>query len=242
MSGLVRKPVIAVTAWIEEDSTQLKRDNTESVVRAGGIPLIVPYLGEEADVRRICELTDGLLITGGKDIDPSLYGEDPLPGLGALSPDRDRVELMLTQAFLEADKPIFAICRGHQMLNVAAGGTLFQDIGSQCDDVLQHRQEAPRSHLHHRVSVASGTLLERVMGAGEFKVNSFHHQAVNIVAPDFCACAWAPDGIVEGIESKRHRYVLGVQWHPENTAASDIFSRKLFDSFIEAVRHTCENT
>lgn len=231
-----RKPVIAVTAWIDEESTQLKRDNTEAVLRAGAIPLIVPYIEEQSDIVQICDMTDGLLLVGGKDIDPGYYGEDPLPGLGALAPDRDRLELMLTRVFLNADKPIFAICRGHQLLNVAAGGTLFQDIGRQIERAHLHKQDAPRSHLFHRISIDPGTLLENVAGTCECKVNSFHHQAVKVVAPGFRACAWASDGIVEGIESESHRYVLGVQWHPENTASSDAVSCRLFERFVEAAK------
>jgi putative glutamine amidotransferase len=137
---------------------------------------------------------------------------------------------------MAADKPVFAICRGMQLLNAAAGGTLFQDIERQFPDCLQHRQLAPRSHLSHQVVIADGSLLEKSAGAAQIRVNSFHHQAVKQPAPGFRVNAVAADGVVEGIESVSHRFVLGVQWHPENLARTDDAARKLFSAFIDVCR------
>ncbi|MGG1519367.1 gamma-glutamyl-gamma-aminobutyrate hydrolase family protein [Paenibacillus oryzisoli] len=231
MSG---KPVIAVTSVYDNGNTFLHKDYSASVRLAGGVPLIVPYVAESELLDTICEIADGLLLSGGEDIDPNLYGEEPLPGLGTLTPERDRVEVLLTERFLAADKPIFAICRGMQLLNAVCGGTLLQDIASQRPNALQHRQLAPRDHLSHRVAVEAGSLLEQAAGSAQLRVNSFHHQAVKQVAPGFRVNAAAADGIVEGMESITHRFVLGVQWHPENLTGGDEAASRLFSAFIAA--------
>ncbi|MDF2713147.1 MAG: gamma-glutamyl-gamma-aminobutyrate hydrolase [Paenibacillus sp.] len=227
-------PVIAVTATFDNGHTFLHRDYSDAVVRAGGLPLAVPHMPSAEWLDRVCAVTDGLLLSGGEDVDPYLYGEEPTPGLGAISPERDRIEAQLAQRFLAADKPIFAICRGLQLLNAVAGGTLLQDIERQHDGALQHRQMAPRGHLSHRVHIEKGTLLERIVGVSPTRVNSFHHQAVRRTAPGFRVNAVAADGIVEGIESESHRFVLGVQWHPENLSGVDPVADRLFIAFVQA--------
>jgi putative glutamine amidotransferase len=229
-------PLIAVSSALDNGNTFLHRDYSEAVVLAGGIPLVIPSLTRSEWMDRVCDAADGLLLTGGEDVDPNLYGEEPLPGLGAISPERDAAEMLLVQTFLAADKPVFAICRGLQLLNAAAGGTLYQDIERQYPDCLQHRQLAPRSHLSHQVAIEAGSLLAKAAGAGQARVNSFHHQAVKQTAPGFRVNAVASDGMVEGIESLSHRFVLGVQWHPENLARTDDAARKLFSAFIHACR------
>lgn len=234
---MMKKPIIAVTSTYDNGHTFLHKDYSEAVLSAGGIPLAVPHMVAPELLDRLCEAADGLLLSGGEDIDPNLYGEEPLPGLGTLTPERDHTEKLLTERFLAADKPVFAICRGMQLLNAVAGGTLFQDIERQCPGALQHRQLAPRHHLSHRVEIAEGSLLAQAAGFTQIRVNSFHHQAVKQPAPGFRVSAEAADGILEGIESQSHRYVLGVQWHPENLAASDQAARNLFAAFIAACRN-----
>lgn len=229
------EPVIAITPNVEEDHINLKHKYSDSVAHAGGIPLVVPHkLGRES-AQRICKLADGLLLTGGADVDPSCFGEQPIPGLGRVTPSRDALELLLIEAFMAAGKPVFAICRGIQILNVALGGSLYQDIATQCRP-LQHSQLAPRSHLSHIVNVTGGSLLHRIAGAVSFKTNSFHHQAVKLPAPGMRITATSEDGIIEAIEHETHPFVLGVQWHPEDTAASDDVSRLLFEAFVGACR------
>lgn len=227
------KPIVAITANYEEESANLKHSYSEWILKSGGIPVIVPFgLGEE-EVRKLCEVTHGLLLTGGPDIDPGYYGEEPLPELGRITPERDRLEVLLVREYAAAGKPIFAICRGEQVLNVALGGSLYQDIYSQCR-TLQHSQKAPRSHLSHRVRTVEDSMVARIAGTTEFKVNSFHHQAVKEPAPGMRVTAKSEDGIVEAIESGSHRFVVGVQWHPEDTAGTDDVSRKLFEAFVRA--------
>ncbi|MEF3305770.1 gamma-glutamyl-gamma-aminobutyrate hydrolase family protein [Paenibacillus sp. GYB003] len=229
------KPIIAVTANCEDEYAGLKHAYSEWILKAGGIPVIVPFgLGDE-EVRTLCGATHGLLLSGGPDIDPDYYGEQPLPQLGRITPERDRQELLLIREYMAEQKPIFAICRGLQVLNVALGGSLYQDVYSQCR-ALKHSQNAPRSHLSHRVRAEADSRIGRIAGAAEFKTNSFHHQAVKDVAPGMRVTAKAEDGIVEAIECESARFVVGVQWHPEDTAGVDDVSRKLFEQFVEACR------
>ncbi|UVI27992.1 gamma-glutamyl-gamma-aminobutyrate hydrolase family protein [Paenibacillus spongiae] len=226
-----RKPVIGVTSSQEDGAV----NSTECTLRAGGLPLIVPLGGEMHDIVQYAELIDGLLLTGGADVDPFYYGEEPHRGLGRITPERDRLEIRLTQECLRLKKPIFAICRGIQVLNIAAGGSLYQDIERQCEGI-QHRQQAPATYLAHTVDVKAGSLLHRIAGEEQFRVNTFHHQAVNKPAAGFTVAATAKDGIIEAIESDSHPFVLGVQWHPETSAAVDEISRKLFEAFIQACK------
>lgn len=227
------KPIIAISANYEDDGTHLKHSYSDWILKSGGIPVIVPFGFGEEEARALCEVTSGLLLTGGPDIDPGYYGEEPLPELGRITPERDRLELMLVREYAAAGKPIFAICRGEQVLNVALGGSLYQDIYSQCR-TLQHSQKAPRSHLSHRVTAEESSMIGRIAGTNEFKVNSFHHQAVKEAAPGMRITAKSEDGIVEAIESEEGRFVVGVQWHPEDTAGTDDISRKLFEAFVAA--------
>jgi putative glutamine amidotransferase len=228
------KPLIAVTPSMEEDRFFLHRDNPDSILMAGGVPVVVTPLSNPDDIAGLCDRVHGLYLSGGGDVDPLWYGEEPLPGLGAVTPERDMFELELVWTFLRLDKPVFAVCRGHQLLNVAAGGTLYQDIAAQVKPSVQHRQIAPRTHLSHTVSVLADSKLYAIAQSERFRVNSFHHQAIKEVAPGFRATAWTSDGLIEAIESERHRFVIGVQWHPEHCSRVDSVSRSLFAAFVEA--------
>lgn len=230
------KPVIGITSNVEFDLKHtLSNDYLQAVINAGGIPFVIP-IGVENDVRQIAEKLDGLVLSGGGDIDPTLFGEEPHQKLGSISPGRDSSEMALIQRFLEIDKPILAICRGIQILNIAAGGDMFQDIHSQTDnELIQHSQNATRYHYSHYVKVEKNSLLENIAGQTKFKVNSFHHQAVRNVATPFIVSARASDGIIEAIESPQHKFVLGVQWHPEPLALNeDNISKAIFKRFIDS--------
>jgi len=177
---------------------------------------------------------DGLLLSGGVDVAPHYFGQQPHRNLASISPERDEIELMLAEKAMSLDKPIFAICRGMQVVNVAAGGTLYQDIDSQIEDVYKHQQKAPRWHATHDVSVGKNTLLGDILDDDihNFMTNSFHHQAVYEAPESFIVSAKAEDGVVEAMESQRHTFVLCVQWHPEMMYEYHSSMRKIFDRFI----------
>lgn len=208
-------------------------DYTAGVAAAGGLPVVLPFMTGDKALADFVDRLDGLLLTGGVDIDPSYFGEEPIPQLGEVSPIRDEMEWKLTQEFLKKNKPIFAICRGIQVLNAVAGGTLYQDLGAQKRNVMQHSQKAPRWHASHEVLLTAGTKLQGIFEADRIRVNSYHHQAVKNTAPGFVVSATAQDGIIEAIESIDHRYVVGVQWHPENMWRRNPEFHKLFKTFVE---------
>ncbi len=206
-----------------------------SVEQAGGAPVILAPSGGIPSGEWVARL-DGLVLTGGVDVDPACFGEEPLPALGRVDPDRDAFELALVRAALAADLPVLALCRGIQVLNVAAGGSLFQDIPSQVKGALQHSQKAPRWYPAHGVSIAPGSKVAAMLGATQLRVNSFHHQSVKEVARGFVVTAEAEDGIVEAIESTVHTFVVGVQWHPEAMWARDPAFLGLFRGLVEVAK------
>jgi putative glutamine amidotransferase len=210
-------------------------DYLESVRRAGGDPVELHYDKDKpADVVR---RSHGLMLTGGGDVDPSLYGEKPHPTFQASEEGRDEYEIELVRQAVKADLPIFAICRGMQVLNVALGGTLVQDIPSQVNGALHHSVPEPRFAIAHEVWVGNGTKLYQLMKdklEGDIcQVNSRHHQAVKQVAAGWEVSGTAPDGVIEAIEQPGPVFRLAVQWHPENFIRTGEF-RPLFEGFIEA--------
>ncbi|TCP29973.1 putative glutamine amidotransferase [Scopulibacillus darangshiensis] len=228
------KPIIGVTSNVENDFTHtLSNDYLQATLQAGGVPVILP-IGLDDDVSQIAEAIDGLVLSGGGDIDPMLFGEEPHQKLGRIAPGRDTLEIALTQRLLELNKPILAICRGIQIMSIAAGGDMYQDIYSQIGaPLLQHTQNANRFHLSHRVKAEGHSLIAKIAGQTEFKVNSFHHQAVRDVALPFVVSARSSDGVIEAIESTEHDFVIGVQWHPEALALKgDAIAKQLFESLV----------
>jgi putative glutamine amidotransferase len=214
-------------------------DYLESVRRAGGDPVEVAdtHDAPEAIVARV----RGVMLTGGGDVDPTLYGEAPHATYQAAEPGRDAFEIGLAKAAIAADVPLFAICRGMQVLNVAMGGTLIQDIPSEVAGALNHSIREPRFHIAHEVWVARDSTLWTIMADkldGEsLQVNSRHHQAVKGVAPSFEVSATAPDGVIEAMERPSSRFCVAVQWHPENFWRTGEF-RPLFEQFLNAARET----
>jgi putative glutamine amidotransferase len=204
------------------------------------VPWLVPLLpGDEDTTRAVYDRLDGVFLTGGVDVDPSLYGEEKLPKCGHTDPDRDAVELLFVRWALEDHKPLLAVCRGFQVLNVACGGTLFQDVGSQCPAAIKHDYfptaggTPTRDYLAHDVRVDRQTRLGRYLGAERVPVNSMHHQGIKALAPTLVPSAWAPDGLIEGVEGANGHFVVAVQWHPEELTAQD-GQRRLFTEFLAA--------
>jgi putative glutamine amidotransferase len=223
------KPRIGITPCARVD------DYVESVKRAGGQPVV---LKNSDAAESILGDLDGVLLTGGLDVDPSLYGE-AAHETTQTAPDRDRLEIPLSKAAIEQDLPIFAICRGVQVLNVAAGGSLVQDIPSAVTTDLNHSIDIPKDHMAHPVKITPGTKLAAALGAAAdletCPVNSRHHQSVARVAPAFVVSAVSPDGVVEAIERPDKAFCLGVQWHPENFWKTGQFAG-LFSAFVAAAK------
>ncbi|MFS0674043.1 gamma-glutamyl-gamma-aminobutyrate hydrolase family protein [Ornithinibacillus sp. 179-J 7C1 HS] len=234
------KPLIGVitSTDLDEDLYYQGKDNIHAIIRAGGIPVLLPYYDKEEDIQEIARKIDGLYATGGYDIDPTLFGEEPHPKLGTIIPERDKFEIELMKNVLEMNKPILGVCRGSQTLNIALGGDMYQDIYSQLsNELLQHRQKAPTYHGTHFVEVKKDSLLNHLTGETRLKVNSRHHQANRKVVTPLQISATASDGIIEAIESTRHRFVLALQWHPENmVTVNDPASVAIFNGFISACK------
>ena len=209
----------------------------EAVLGAGGVPVLIPLALTGDDLRAAHERLDGVLLPGGGDVDPAFFNESRHPQLGEVNVERDRAELALARHALENGKPLLGVCRGAQVMNVALGGTLYQDLSSQYDGVLLRHsypvREFDRAHLAHPVRVEEESRLAQALGSPIVQVNSRHHQAVKAVAPRFQIVARAPDGVIEGIELPEHRFALGVQWHPENLQAMPEMKR-LFEEFVRA--------
>jgi putative glutamine amidotransferase len=228
-------PLIGVTTQISEKKVHVNRDYMQAIMEAGGIPIAIPFLSNRTELQQLVHALDGLLLSGGEDIDPQIYDEDPHPALDELAPERDNLEMRVLGLFLEQDKPIFAICRGCQVLNVEMDGDLYQDLPSQKSPSMNHNQKAPRDYAYHSISIKQESLLFRVLQEEKIRVNSYHHQAAKQVKAPLVVSAWASDGVIEAIESTTHTYVLGVQWHPESMAvANDPHAKRLFLAFIEA--------
>lgn len=188
----------------------------------------------EQDIQRYVSQCDGLLLPGGQDIAPSYYGQTPIEACGAPHPRRDQLEIALAQAFIRAGKPVLGICRGLQVLNVAMGGTLIQDITPL--QSCQHSDFPHRTEGVHRVTIEKGTLLHRIFPTDLLKVDSMHHQVPDIAAPGLRICAKSEDGFIEGLEMPAARFCLGVQWHPEHMSKKHIQQLRLFRALALACR------
>jgi len=199
---------------------------------AGAAPLIVPAAQDDGSLERILGAVQGLVLSGGPDIHPRHYAEEPTAGLGEVDEALDRMELMAARLAFEKDLPVLGICRGIQVLNVALGGTLYQDISSQVQECICHTPKTDKAVTTHTVRIAAGSRLRRIMGRSEIWVNGKHHQAVREPAPGLSVTARAMDGVVEALEHQHRRWMIGVQWHPEGTWREDSFSKKLFRAFV----------
>ncbi len=208
-----------------------------SVALAGGAPVIIPLELGEAGWKSIYERVDGLLFPGGEDVDPAHYGETPRPRLGQVSAPLDEAELTLARWALEDGFPTLGVCRGIQLLNVAAGGTLYQDLPTEFPDVAPHACSPPaypREYRAHMVRMEPGSLVAEAMGTTECRANSRHHQAIKDLAPGFRITARADDGVIEAVEYAGAPFILGVQWHPESLAEEDPQMLGLFAALVRA--------
>jgi putative glutamine amidotransferase len=207
------------------------------VERAGGLPIFLPHLHEDVDARiaQTASMLDGLLLTGGEDVDPTHYGQDWFACDTPPARERDHFELPLVRAFFETGKPMLGICRGIQLINVAMGGTLVQDIPHFVGPT-HHSQSAETTESTHQVSLDESSRLARIFGAVTVDVNSHHHQAVDRAAAGVKVVGRSEEGIVEAIEHAQHPYLIGVQWHPERLGGDAFAHQELFDDFVRACR------
>jgi putative glutamine amidotransferase len=234
-------PVIAITAPLRTDDgsvrVRLGLSYPRAVEHAGALPVLVAPLLRNEDAGRIMDSADALLLTGGEDVEPSRYGATPHPTVTSVSAERDATEIALVEAAHERGKPVLAICRGIQLLNVTFGGTLVQDIPSERPGSLAHDQEDRHNSRVHPVRVEGGTRLASALGITDLQVNSFHHQSADRVGKGLRLAAKSPDGIVEGIEwAGDEWWAVGVQWHPEELDGH--IEAGLFRAFVHAAAHS----
>lgn len=238
------KPLIGITAYTyakpengwHYDISYYK--NAAAIERAGGLPVLIPSTLQEETLRAIYERLDAVLLPGGSDINPAQYKAEADPKLGLIDNARDKMELAMASWALADDLPILGICRGIQLLNVAMGGSLVQDIPSSIETELRHdiHNDEPRNTFLHDVQVEADSRLAQILGAQQFRVNSLHHQALREVAPNANVVAKAPDGIIEAIEVPSKSFVMAVQWHPEDLLDDDERMEKLFKAFVQAAQ------
>lgn len=238
-------PVIGITGRTDRSARppnislfSLSQTYVQAVELGGGAPVIIPPHLEEAELRAIFEHLDGLLLSGGGDVLPALFDEEDSGLLWSVDEWRDHAELALARWALAEELSLLAICRGVQVLNVASGGTLIQDISTLIPDALTHSTVAgrPKSSVAHMVEVAAGSYLAALVGAGQLGVNSAHHQAVKDVGAGLVVTARAPDGVIEGLELPGHPFCVGVQWHPEAMVENHPVMRRLFEGLAKAAR------
>lgn len=236
----MRKPLIGISGGmiIEQgglfpgyERAYVNNDYVEAVVNAGGIPVILPIISDKQDIREQVRNIDGLIISGGNDINPIIYGEEPLEKLGFIHSARDTFDLELINEAKAQNMPILGICRGLQILNVAFGGTLYQDLSYDKDSYVKHAQNSHAYTPGHLVNIVEGTVLSEIIGH-KIVVNSFHHQAIKDVGEDLIVSARAMDNVIEGIEARKG-LIMGVQWHPEMMAHKFPEMRKFFEVLVE---------
>jgi len=234
------KPLIGITVDSEDGAgysvfpwLALRRNYASAVVRAGGVPVLLPHEPERVD--DYAASLDGLLVSGGDfDVDPALFGATERHPKVATKDDRTAFEAAMVRAALTADKAVLGICGGQQLLHVVLGGTLIQHIPDEVENALAHEQPYPRDEPGHTVALVAGTRLAEIVGLDELEVNSAHHQAVKDIPDGVVVNARAPDGVIEGIEAPAHRFCIGAQWHPEFELSDG--DRRIFDAFVDAAR------
>ncbi len=235
------RPVIGITPCIADNQKNffIHRGYAEGIQESGGMPFMLNLTDNISVLQEYLSICDGILFSGGADIDPSRYGDSVHTGCGPVCLARDAMEIRLMQLIMgRTDKPVLAVCRGIQVLNVALGGNLYQDLPTEFNGVFcDHRQKCEDYIGTHHVRVIDHTLLARITGRHDLLVNSLHHQAIKQVAPGLQVCGISEDGVIESVYLPSHAFCLGVQWHPERLYPFDDSSLDLFRSFIAAASH-----
>ncbi len=228
------KPIIGVVPLVDEtkDSLWMLPGYMDGITAAGGIPVILPLTDDGEAIRQLLDTVQGILLTGGHDVSPGLYGEAPIPACGAASGERDAMERELLRQALERDLPVLGICRGLQFLNVFLGGGLYQDLPAQHPSGTEHQQKPPYDVPVHTVSIRKNSRLFRLLNTETLSVNSYHHQAIRKKADGLQTMAVSEDGLIEAVELPGKKFVWAVQWHPEFSHRRDDSSRVIFEAFV----------
>ncbi len=236
----MRKPLIGLTPAHDMESGDVKARPTymRALKAAGAIPVVMPLDASEEDLKQLSQDLDGFLFTGGPDVHPFLFGEETQAHCGNVSPARDQMEISLLPMIMELQKPILGICRGIQVLNIALGGNIWQDIPSQVtrDFPLAHSQPFSYDMPCHTVALTDGSLLARISESSSIEVNSMHHQAVKDLAPGLIASAYSTDYLIEALEMPDYPFFIGVQWHPEYLWEKNKEAFRLFQTFVKACK------
>lgn len=217
--GYKKQPLIGLTGNFNEENCVLAETYYQSVLKAGGTPVILPPVEDKDALLSVLDSLDGILFTGGADLNPLYMGEEPIRELRGINPKRDLQELLLVRLAFDRQIPMLGICRGIQVMTAALDGSLYQDLYTQAitdeSPLLKHNQDLARGYASHTVKIEKDSILYQIMQTEKLAVNSFHHQSVKDAGPYLKICAKAPDGIVEAVESSEYKPILGVQWHPE---------------------------
>lgn len=234
------KPMIGLVPLVDEEKNSywMLPGYMNGITQAGGIPFMLPLTDDLDIIQQLVNTCDGFLLTGGQDVTPTLYGETAISLCGVCCSERDRMEQALLTAALAQDKSILGICRGIQFLNVALGGTLYQDIPTQMASKVKHQQKPPYHIPSHSVAIAPESPLYRVLKKEQLAVNSYHHQGIRALASSLRPMAWAPDGLVEAVSMPDRRFVWAVQWHPEFSYLQEQDSRALFTTFVASTKRS----
>lgn len=231
------KPLVGIVGNfdVEKNGYFCSADYVRAIEKAGALPIILPYVKAD-EVNEVLDLLSGLLLSGGGDFPPELYGAAPHPAIQRMIPERDNFEFALARSALERPMPILGVCRGMQLLNVVAGGTIYSHTLDELPNVIDHRDGTPLDQTVHEAHLEPNTQLWRFCGepSSSFPVNSYHHQAIKQLAPGFVVSARADDGVIEAIEAPDRPFVIGVQWHPEAMYESEPACRRLIDNFARA--------
>ncbi len=230
------KPIIGVMPLYddEKDSLWMLPGYFDGIIEAGGVPIMLPLIDSLELLTKSTDMCDGFLFTGGHDVSPSLYNEEPINETVSCCPTRDRMELIVLDIAKKTDKPILGICRGIQFINAAHGGSLYQDIPTGHPTETEHHQKPPYDIPIHSVTIFKGTPLYNLIQADDLKVNSYHHQAIRELSKELKTMAISEDGLIEAVYHPEYKFLWGVQWHPEFSHKSDGTSKAIFKAFIEA--------